>query len=132
MTGIVWKDEFIIGIPEVDHEHRQLIASINDILEQLRQHHRGPQVADCLGELHGDVAAHFALEENVMATRNYDHYAVHKADHERLLDDIRDLMDELEDSEGLDLDAFSVRISDWFLGHFASHDARLHKQVGVF
>jgi hemerythrin len=132
MTALEWRDEFFIGIPEVDHEHQELIASINDILEQLGQHQHGPQTADCLGELYGDIAAHFALEESVMVARNYDEYAAHKADHEHLLDDIRDLMDELEDSADLDLDAFSARVSDWFVGHFSSHDARLHRHAGIF
>ena len=132
MAPILWKDEYRIGIPAVDHEHQELISQINDILEQVRQLDSGPQVADCLGELHGSISAHFALEEREMMDRNYDEYPQHKADHERLLDTIHDLMDEAEDSQRLDLDGFSERLSAWFLGHFSSHDARLHKQLGVF
>ena len=91
MASISWKDEYRINIPSVDHEHQQLIAQINEIFEQLRQDHRAPQVADSLGELHASIAAHFALEEKVMADHHYDQFAEHKADHEELLDELRDI-----------------------------------------
>jgi len=132
MTAIHWSDEYRIGIPAVDHEHRMLIALINEILDQAQYRRHGPELADCLGELHASIAAHFALEEKVMADRSYADYAAHKADHEQLLDDIHDLMDEVEAPENLDLKVFSEHLSEWFLGHFSSHDARLHKRLGVF
>jgi hemerythrin len=132
MASISWKDEYRIGIPAVDHEHRELIAQINEILAQAQQPELGAEVVDCLGELHASISAHFALEENVMRERNYDGYTDHKADHERLLDDIHDLTDEADDPLGLDLEGFSERLSQWFLGHFSSHDARLHKRLGTF
>lgn len=132
MTAIHWSDDYLIGIPAVDHEHRLLIALINEILEQARQHCQGSELADYLGELHGSVSAHFALEEKAMADRGYDAYDSHKADHERLLDEIHDLMDEALDHRALDLEGFSERLSHWFLGHFSSHDARLHNRLGVF
>jgi len=129
MTAIAWRDEYRIGIPAVDHEHQVLITLINEILEQAQQQDRSVALADCLGELHGSIAAHFALEEKEMRLRNYAYFDDHKADHERLLDDIRDLMDEAEDHEQLQLEGFSKRLSDWFLNHFSSHDAHLHKHL---
>ena len=131
MTSISWKDEYRINIPSVDHEHQQLIALINEVIAQLRLTQVGPNAVDCLGELHASIAAHFALEEKVMADHHYDEFAAHKADHERLLDDICDLMDELDEAQNLDLDDFSERLSNWFLGHFGSHDARLHNRLEV-
>ena len=114
MTSISWKDEYLINIPSVDHEHQQLIALINEVLAQLRLTQGGPNALDCLGELHANIAAHFALEEKVMADHHYDEFASHKADHERLLDDIHDLMEELDEAKNLDLDNFSERLSNWF------------------
>ncbi len=132
MPAIECSDDFLIGIPAVDHEHRELIAQINDILDRVRQPHAGPELADDLGELHAGIAAHFALEEKAMLDRNYDGYSDHKADHERLLDQIHDFMDEVSTPQSTDLEGFSERLSGWFLGHFGSHDARLHKRLGPF
>ena len=133
MSSISWKPDYSIGIPEVDHEHQALIDEINNtILECSDKSNSKSSLLDRLGELHSQIAAHFALEENIMATRNYDELKIHKDDHEQLLDDIRDLMDELESSDSVDLERFSQRLSNWFLGHFGTHDARLHKRLGVF
>ena len=131
MASISWKDEYRVNIASVDHEHQQLIALINEILTLLQQTPDGAQAADCLGELHASIAAHFALEEKVMKDHRYDEFASHKADHERLLDDIHDLSDEVHAEQALDLERFSDRLSNWFLGHFGSHDARLHNRLDV-
>ena len=68
-----------------------------------------------------------------MRIRAYDQYADHKADHERLLDSLRDIMDTFEagDFDGLSED-LGLRLRDWFVDHFKSKDARLHKMLGVF
>jgi hypothetical protein len=50
----------------------------------------------------------------------------HKSDHERLLDDIRDIMDEHIEHGVLDDRAFSDRLAAWFGDHFKTFDARLH------
>lgn len=130
MSLIQWKAEFLVGIPSVDHEHREMIALINDLHDELgcagRSH---DTVADFLGEINLSIGAHFALEEKEMRDRGYDQLAVHKADHERLLDGIRDLMDRFDDDKGFDERALAQQLDEWFSGHFASHDARLHRHL---
>ena len=53
-------------------------------------------------------------------------YAAHRADHERLLDDIRDISLAYEKSAESDRAGFEQRLRDWFGNHFKTHDARLH------
>jgi hemerythrin len=57
-------------------------------------------------------------------------FAVHKTDHERLLDEIRDIMDNVEDDQDIDDEALGARLETWFARHFETHDARLHRQLG--
>lgn len=130
MALIEWKDEYAIGIPAVDHEHRALVRLINDLHAQLAVPGAPPDaVAAFLGEINARIGAHFALEEKVMRDRRYDQLAAHKADHERLLDEIRDLMDRYEDDESFDEQELADRLSDWFAVHFRTHDARLHRYL---
>jgi len=130
MALIEWKDEFAIGIPAVDYEHRELIGLINELHAQLTQTGASPDaVAEFLGEINLRIGAHFALEEKEMRDRHYDQFAAHKADHERLLDEIRDLMDRYEDEQSFDEQELARRLGDWFAVHFGSHDARLHRQL---
>lgn len=130
MSLIEWKDQYNLGVPAIDFEHRELIALINELYASMQRAGTDAATADFLGELYARIAAHFALEEKIMRDSSYDEYPDHKADHERLLDDIRDLMDDYEDGVYVDLERFGTRLDDWFSEHFRTRDARLHRKLG--
>ncbi len=127
MPLIEWKDEFEIGIPSVDYEHRGMILMINKLHGKLAENAGKDMISDFLGEIHSLVSAHFALEEKEMIEMAYDAFEEHKGDHEDLLDQIRDMMDELEqDDSGDTMKDLSRRLNHWFTEHFKTRDARLH------
>ena len=131
MALIEWKPEFAVGVADVDHEHRLMIAMINDVAAMLDEGRNGPRVGEVLGEIHARIAAHFALEEKIMRELGYSGYAAHKADHERLLDEIRDIMDEYEDDrQGARL-TLAAQLDEWFGVHFRTEDARLHRMPAL-
>jgi len=132
MTLIEWRKEFETGVADVDHEHRELIDLINELHVKLGNADSRETVSAFLGEVFARISAHFALEETVMRKHDYDQYSEHKTDHEKLLDDIRDIMDDYESGQYLDFEeALSRAVRDWFVDHFKTKDARLHKMLGV-
>lgn len=130
MKLIEWRDEFQLGMPDVDHEHRQLIELINELYENYINSESKSSIMDFLGELYAKITSHFALEEKIMQEMNYDQYGDHKTDHERLLDDICDIMDSVEDGEVFEDDEFGELLERWFVRHFKTRDARLHRFTG--
>ena len=130
MNLIEWKDEFSVGVAAVDLEHRELIDLINDLHGLLGENATLEQVATMLGEIFAQISAHFALEEKFMHESRYPHYATHKDDHEALLDELRGIMDRVEDDGGYDEAALSSELGNWFTEHFRTHDARLHREAG--
>lgn len=129
MTLLQWQDNFAIGIAEVDHEHRELIGLINSLHAALGTDRAGERVESFLGEIYADISAHFALEERVMRERRYEAITEHKADHERLLDQLRDMMDLHAEGAVLDDERFGGQLVEWFAGHFRTHDSRLHRSL---
>jgi hemerythrin-like metal-binding protein len=128
---IVWKDQFATGMPGVDHEHKQLIDLINGVFRKMGTARGGELTPDLLGEIFARVSAHFALEEKVMREARYDEYAAHKADHELLLDQIRDIMDEASDDPSYNCAGkLGADLEQWFSVHFRTHDPRLHRHLG--
>ena len=127
MPLLAWKSDYALGIPAVDHEHQELFDLINDLHTNLFEPESETTVADFLGELFSKISSHFALEEKLMRDGRYAEFAAHKSDHERLLDEIRDLMDDYEDGGYVDLDRFAVDLERWFSVHFSTHDAALHR-----
>ncbi len=131
MALLKWKSEFSVGVPAVDHEHQELIELINELHDAIAEGDTSYAVPDFLGDIYTQIAAHFALEERIMRERGYDQYQDHKTDHERLLDEIRDIMDDYELHGTFDDATLAERLQAWFGGHFGSKDARLHKRLGV-
>ena len=130
MSLIAWDDRYSVGEASVDHEHRELIGLINETYDRLKRPDADITVPDFLGEIYTRISAHFALEEKLMRASRYDQYPEHKADHERLLDEIRDIMDDYEDRRIFEAEQLAQRRGSWFTGHFRTHDARLHRNLG--
>ncbi|MDA0340217.1 MAG: bacteriohemerythrin [Proteobacteria bacterium] len=124
---IEWRDDFRIGIAEIDHEHAEMIALINQLHRDLGANAGLEPALACLGEIHSRITAHFALEEKLMRTLGYPRLTVHKEDHETLLDQILDILDRVEDGDLLNYEeSLSEALNQWFGQHFRDEDARLH------
>ncbi|MCK5325260.1 MAG: hemerythrin family protein [Woeseiaceae bacterium] len=129
MTLIEWKDEFNVGVAEVDYEHRELVALINALHDDMGTGAGRDDIIRSLGEIYAQISAHFALEEKFMRESRYMAYAEHKEDHEILLDDLRDIMDKVEDDGSYGEARLSSDLGYWFSEHFRTHDARLHRHA---
>lgn len=127
MPPIKWSERFSVGVPAVDHEHRGLIALVNSLQRALLGGGTEAEIERALGELMRAISAHFALEEKFMLQHRYDGLPEHKADHEHLLDELRDLMEGRAEGPP---EVLASRLGDWFAVHFQTHDARLHRTLG--
>lgn len=131
MALLEWRDEFCTGIKGVDHEHQALVEQINSVYALIDERAQKDSVIDALGEIYGSISAHFALEERMMKRHGYAHYHEHQADHERLLEEIREISDEFETGAQLDDARLTTKLADWFKVHFQTHDSRLHKMASM-
>ena len=131
MSLLQWKPEYSVGDESMDAEHQEMIDLINEIYGQLESDPDADQIEQCLGDIFSTVSMHFALEERLMRKNNYAEYQAHKDNHEELLDQIRDLMDDFDADTAAGATRLEQGLSDWFAGHFSTFDARLHGQLGL-
>ena len=131
MPLLTWKPEFTVGVESVDFEHQQMIDLINEIYDEMKTRKDADSIEQFIGDVHFAISAHFALEEKLMREAAYAEYEAHKEEHEELLDQIRDMMDQfvLDPDAGFDL--LQERLAAWFEHHFATFDARLHGQLEI-
>ena len=127
MELIKWSDKFATGIPGIDSEHQGLIETINSLYVKHQSDADKDELINILNNIYGSIHAHFMLEEKLMVKNSYDKYEEHRDDHARLLDDIRDITTELEQTSNLDEQQLKSKLNDWFLVHFKTHDSKLHK-----
>lgn len=130
MAPIEWKPEFSVGDASVDHEHRKLIDLVNRTAGAILDRQPDSDIERGFGDLLRAISSHFALEERQMGQARYDRLAEHKADHERLLDELRDLMDAAAETPEAAADRLVGALEAWFAEHFRVHDSRLHRRLG--
>lgn len=130
MTLLQWKPTFALGVPSVDHEHQELISLINEAYSHMEGDSAPDRIEACLEDIYAAISSHFALEEKHMKVAGYSEYQAHKDEHEELLDQLRDMMDEFVDDPVSGETLLQARLSDWFGQHFATFDARLHLKLG--
>ena len=128
--SIVWSDDFLIGIEELDYEHRGLVEDINKLHRDLLGDVDMDRIEDMLGSIHARMQAHFALEERVMVSHEYPHYPEHKAEHERLLDEYTELVTKFERDPNLsDREAIQGVLCQWIVSHILTSDKKMSLMV---
>lgn len=83
------EDLYVTGIEFVDAQHRQFAA----LIHRVYQHAKSPVVDETTAELYQELtqyaAFHFKSEENMMRRAGYAENGVHRAEHIKILDELR-------------------------------------------
>ena len=121
-----WSDEYVLGIEEIDLQHKRLIEIANQIYEIMNDQWRLDkynQILEVLGELKDYTVYHFKSEEEYMAKIGYKKRFSHAIEHSAFVEklnavDLRDL-DEKQDKYLRELLGF---ITDWVVNHIMTTD----------
>ena len=113
MSLIAWKDEFSVGVDAVDLEHREMIELIADLDNAMQKDASHVSVVQGLGEIYARISAHFALYEKIMRDSRYTDLIDNKQDHERLLDILLDVIEDVDDAGTYDRSSLSRSLDDW-------------------
>ena len=129
-TLFKWDDSFLIGIEELDHEHRVLIDDINRLHDELARHGEKSEIEKCLGDICARMQAHFALEEHVMKEHKYRYYDEHKREHDELLDSYTEYMAQyLNDSGVSPGNPIEDNLKQWVIRHIVTSDKKMSLMV---
>jgi hemerythrin len=125
-----WDNSFLIGIDELDYEHKALIDDINSLHKELAEHNAKSEIEKCLGEIHARMQAHFALEERVMKDGEYEHFDEHKDVHDALLDTYTEYMIRyLDDVDACAGNAIEEFLKRWVIDHILTSDKKMSLMV---
>jgi hemerythrin len=129
-TSIKWDDSFLIGITELDHEHKVLIDDINRLHGELAGQDEKSEIEKCLGDIYARMQAHFALEEHVMKEHRYQFFDEHKREHEKLLDSYTEyMMQILNDTVVSYSSPIEDALKDWVMNHIINSDKKMSLMV---
>lgn len=130
--SFTWDDSFLIGIDELDYEHRSLIDDINRLHRDLAEHAERTEIERCLGEIFARMQAHFALEERVMRDNDYPGYIEHKREHEALLEGYTEsMMTFINNPDGDYGGPVDYELEQWILHHIRDSDRRMSAMIAA-
>jgi len=122
MTLISWRDDYQVGVPLIDSEHRYLIGLINEFHDKHASGGGHRQVMAVLNSLVSYAEQHFQHEEALMTEIGYPRLAQQRDMHEELYSSIFALNEELS-LDMAKVDAKTMRfLQRWLLEHIIKED----------
>jgi hemerythrin len=117
----------LTGVDEIDAQHRELFARIDQLLEASRTRRSREEVVRLLEFLGQYVVEHFAAEERIMAGSGYPRLEGHRAEHVQFVKELEILRQELKTEGPSNLFVIRVgnRVTEWLRGHIYRTDRAL-------
>lgn len=126
LSFIHWNDAHNVGIAEIDIEHRQIVDILNRIGDDLKNGLPMDSIRLSVAELTDFTAEHFARESRFMLTHNHPARARHEEEHQRLLDDVRSLTVNLDQTS---LTLTMRYLHEWLFRHVDTMDRALGRAL---
>ncbi len=120
---VEWHDGLSVGIEEIDEQHRILVDLLNELNQALIDGRSGTACRDILDRLAQYTRIHFTTEESLMRLLHYPQYERHQQEHQRLLDEMKNLQGELDRGELITFELMEF-LKNWLTKHIAEVDRR--------
>ncbi|MFA6193851.1 MAG: bacteriohemerythrin [Parcubacteria group bacterium] len=124
---IEWKDEYSVGVEEIDDQHKYFISLLNDLNNAIVAGKSREELKDLFRLIPDYAERHFATEEKYFDEFNYEGAAEHKQKHQEMRDEIK----RIENTEGgKEIDFYGSIVyflKDWLEDHLAQMDQKYEK-----
>lgn len=125
--GLIWKDEFLTGFPQLDTAHRKLLEQINTFTAQIKQGNSG-NFLEIFSFLTEHSQSIFHLEESLMREHKYPFTESHLQEHKRFIENFHEL--EKKTLAGIDDPRYlsfrtELLLLDWFSSHATKTDRHM-------
>lgn len=121
--AIEWKDDFLTGLDEVDAQHHYFFRLIRKIERIESSNSDQTTLLMALLELRRYAAFHFASEEMLMETYQYDGLPEHRKLHQELTAQLQEQV-ELATRSAASLPKLKMFLYTWFAAH-TTHDDKV-------
>jgi len=132
---VLWKDQYKIGVEQIDKQHQELFKRLNTFLTVLRNgqplEEKMDEIEKTFGFMGEYVNVHFNSEEALQKKVNYPGFEDHHKIHEKFKKDIVSFKWEFEkDKYNEDLIMqFSGKLLTWLINHVTGEDQNIAKYV---
>ena len=119
---VEWKDEYSVGLDSIDAQHKKLLNLINQ-LQTAVDYSTGEEFErEALDELVDYTKTHFSYEEGLMKDNGYPDYDAHKAQHEKMVKQVGEVLSEYEKDQHTAMANSAAFLKDWLITHINGTD----------
>ncbi|MDR2208025.1 MAG: bacteriohemerythrin [Azoarcus sp.] len=119
-----WSDQFSVGIPEIDEQHKTLFDLINMIHTGILDHKGTAACVEVLNELVDYTRVHFGLEETLMRVSKYPEYEDHRGLHRELVSEVVVLQEKIHSGKAAISFELLYFLRTWLTKHILGEDMK--------
>jgi hemerythrin-like metal-binding protein len=125
MKPLTWDKTLSVDVAEIDEDHRRLVDLYNILSRAVAGDESADYVEAVTDELIACTVWHFRHEERLMLRYGYPGLPAHKAEHEELIDSVKELQQKLRDA-GEAVSARDVEFLErWLMEHIYGADMKM-------
>jgi len=122
VSGLTWSHASLVGVQAMDDQHGILMDTLNEVRVQLLQGAAREAVGAKLEQLVEFTGMHFACEESLLERHGYPGLQVHRLEHQRLMNEIRQALDHTQHGQNGDLQPLLDFLRRWYTVHVETQD----------
>lgn len=122
--GLAWDDSFVLGIDEIDQQHRSIVEHFTKFSEAVQDGSAKDVLAEMATFLVEYAQLHFATEERYMLRYEYPRIEEQRSEHGDFTRDAAELVKKIQEegaSRELSL-ALTGKLVRWVIQHVRNHD----------
>jgi hemerythrin len=124
MALFTWNKEYSVDVQSIDKQHKKLFDMINELHDAMVAGKGSLLAPGIVKRLAAYTREHFTSEEGLMKLASYPDFASHKAEHDKLNDEVAKMVKSLADETvvlTMDLQEF---LRSWLMTHIAQRDKK--------
>ena len=129
--SLVWKNEYSVGVAEMDNQHRKLVELLNQLDEAMAKGKGKDFAGKVLNELIRYTQTHFTSEEYLMMTHRFPELAAHKVEHLKLTQKVIQFKADYDSGRvSLTIPILNF-LEDWLVNHIQGLDKVYGKTIAA-
>jgi hemerythrin len=124
METINWRNEFSVGVAEMDEQHKKLLGMINRLIEEQHSLTDPKTIAELLTAMTDYAQIHFRAEEYLMAEYGYDQKANQEKMHQAFIDKTISFYSATDIGPNILSTALLDYLGSWLVSHILREDMK--------
>lgn len=126
---LAWSDHYLIGVDEVDVQHKRLLLVMQRVFALKEQDLAAPDLLAALDELKRYADFHLKSEELLMKVYGYPGYDAQHQEHEEIYAELTHRIKRA--GSGNDLSELLYFLIEWFVGHTRGKDREMGRYIAA-